>query len=174
MKYSYIITHDFANGVGVRLSLFISGCNFKCKGCFNKEQQSFECGEKYTENTEKYILQEISKDEYSGLSLLGGDPLWQDEYGLSKLVELCKKIHEMNKDIWIWSGFTWEEIFTACETTDVEKSMKKLIESTDVFVDGRFIEEQKDLSLPFRGSKNQRIIDVKESIKNEKVILYGI
>ena len=80
----------------------------------------------------------------------------------------------MNKDIWIWSGFTWEEVFTACETTDVEKSMKKLIESTDVFVDGRFIEEQKDLSLPFRGSKNQRIIDVKESIKNKKVILYAI
>lgn len=176
MNYSNIIETDIANGKGVRVSLFVSGCNFHCVNCFNKEAQDFNYGKPYTQETEEQILSYLSKPYIAGLSLLGGDPLWQDYEGLYQLKQLCKKVHKMNKSIWIWSGFTWEEIFpkVSIDNLNGHRIMQQmLIEECDVWVDGKYVDSLKDLTLKWRGSSNQRIIDVKQSLKLNKVAPYN-
>ena len=176
MNYSKIIQHDCANGEGWRTTLFVSGCNNHCRGCFNQEQQDFNYGEKFTMFTVKNILDMVTDDKISGLSILGGDPLYQNCHGLITLINLCKRVRHLGKTVWLWSGFTWEQIFSIYnnyEEVPDWKYRQELIKNVDVFIDGPFIEEQKDLSLKWRGSSNQRIIDVQEALKQGKVVLFG-
>lgn len=163
MNYQDIYNFDLANGEGVRVSLFVSGCTLHCKNCFNKEAWDFKAGKELT--SEKYfqIYKLLESPNYSGLSILGGEPFDQEDYYL--LMELCQTAHFYGKNVWIWSGHTFEEI-------NLDAKMSTLLQKCDVLVDGRFDEKQKDPSLNWRGSRNQRVIDVQESLKQQKVVEY--
>lgn len=160
-------------GPGVRVSLFVSGCNHHCKGCFNECAWDFNYGNKFTEETEKQVMKDLEKDYITGLTLLGGEPLeYENQKGLLPLV---KKVKEKfpNKSIWCYTGFDFEN--------DVMGKMKEKWEETDellsyidVVVDGKFEEDKKNIKLKFRGSSNQRIIDVPKSMKENKVVKYPI
>lgn len=173
MNYSKINLFDIANGKGIRVSLFLSGCKFNCEGCFNQEQQNFNYGKLFTKKEEELILNRLKDSRFAGLSLLGGDPLCQNNQGLIQLLELCKKVHELGKDIWLWSGFTWKEIFNDNIIDDSCFLKQDIVKQSDIFVDGRFILHQKDLDLAWKGSTNQRVIDVKKSLDKNEIVLYN-
>lgn len=168
MNYSQLITCDTANGEGVRTSLFVSGCTNHCPGCFNQEAQDFNYGKLYTQDTENILLDCIKQPYISGLSILGGDPLCQDDMGLITLNFLAHKVHSLGKTVWLWTGFKWEDF----NFTNNFSLQSLLLSACDVVVDGPFIEAEKDLSLAFRGSRNQRIIDVRETLGKGEIILY--
>lgn len=171
MNYNNIILCDTANGEGVRTSLFVSGCTNHCQGCFNKEAQDFNYGQFYTPETEQTILKQISKPYIAGLSILGGEPLCQNNAGLTYLIELTNAVHGLGKTIWLWTGFVWED-FDHTKMSLNKALIKALLYNCDVVVDGPFIEAQKDLTLAFRGSSNQRVIDVQKTLTQDKIILY--
>ena len=168
MNYSQLIACDTANGEGVRTSLFVSGCTNHCPGCFNQEAQDFNYGELYTQDTENILLDCIKQPYISGLSILGGDPLCQDDMGLIILNFLAHKVHSLGKTVWLWTGFKWEDF----NFTNNFSLQSLLLSACDVVVDGPFIEAEKDLTLAFRGSRNQRIIDVRETLGKGEIILY--
>ena len=170
MRYCNIIEEDCANGEGFRTTLFVSGCNFHCKDCFNQDAQDFNYGKEYTEETEEYILEQVSKPHIKGLSLLGGDPLWQDADGLKQLRQLVQKVHDLGKTVWIWSGFTYENLLDGSGLSEEANERILLVRECDVFVDGLFEYDKKDLSLAWRGSRNQRVIDMNKT--KDKVVLY--
>lgn len=170
MHYSNIIEEDIANGQGVRTTLFVSGCKFHCKECFNSEVWDFNYGKGYTEETESYILEQVSKPYIKGLSLLGGDPLWQDMDGLKQLRQLVQKVHDLGKTVWIWSGFIYENLLDGSGLSKEANERILLVRDCDVFVDGLFEYDKKDLSLAWRGSRNQRVIDMNKT--KDKVVLY--
>lgn len=175
MNYSGIYSCDVVNGLGCRVSLFVSGCRFNCSDCQNAPQQDFNYGHKYTQETKEKLLELISRPYVKGLSILGGDALWQDIDGLCQLIELCEDVHKLGKDIWIWSGFTWEQIFPKVSLDEISETTlyrQYLIAKADVFVDGRFEKDKKDLTLKWKGSSNQRVIDVRKSLTENKVILF--
>lgn len=173
MNYASIRKMDIANGEGVRVSLFVSGCNFHCKNCFNTEAQSFEYGHEYTQDTEERILSLVSKPYVAGLSILGGDPLWQSEEDIKLyLIPLVEKTKSLNKTVWLWSGFTWEEVNHNPISSSLITRRKHLVKKCDVFVDGRYKDDLRDLNLKWRGSSNQRVIDVQETLKSNEVVLY--
>ena len=158
MNYASIKTHDVANGPGVRVSLFVSGCTHHCPGCFNSIAWDFDYGDAYTADTESYIMQALKPDYIKGLSLLGGEPFEpQNQRELVKLLRSFRRRYP-HKTVWCYSGYTYEQLTgDGHPHTDVIDEMLGMI---DVLVDGRFVEEKKDLSLRFRGSSNQRIIDL--------------
>ena len=168
MNYSQLIACDTANGEGVRTSLFVSGCTNHCPGCFNQEAQDFNYGKLYTQDTENILLDCIKQPYISGLSILGGDPLCQDDMGLITLNFLAHKVHSLGKTVWLWTGFKWENF----NFTNNFSLQSLLLSACDVVVDGPFIEAEKDLTLAFRGSRNQRIIDVRETLGKGEIILY--
>ena len=168
MNYSQLIVCDTANGEGIRTSLFVSGCTNHCPGCFNQEAQDFNYGKLYTQDTENILLDCIKQPYISGLSILGGDPLCQDDMGLITLNFLAHKVHSLGKTVWLWTGFKWENF----NFTDNFSLQSLLLSACDVVVDGPFVEAEKDLSLAFRGSRNQRIIDVRETLGKGEIILY--
>lgn len=168
MNYSQLIACDTANGEGVRTSLFVSGCTNHCPGCFNQEAQDFNYGKLYTQDTENILLDCIKQPYISGLSILGGDPLCQDNMGLIILNFLAHKVHSLGKTVWLWTGFKWEDF----NFTNNFSLQSLLLSACDVVVDGPFIEAEKDLTLAFRGSRNQRIIDVRETLGKGEIILY--
>lgn len=173
MNYAKIKHFDIANGEGVRISLFVSGCKFNCKNCFNKEAQNYNYGYPYTEATKQEIITLVKNPNIDGLSILGGDPLWQNEKDLLLLTDLVKEIKKINKTVWIWSGFTWETIFPNEDFKQLSKLQKNrqiLISNCDIFVDGQFEEENKNLMLKWRGSSNQRVIDVQKTLKTKTII----
>lgn len=173
MNYAGIIKVDLANGIGIRTSLFVSGCQFHCPECFNQPQQDFGYGKQYTDGTMAKILLEVNKPYNSGLSILGGDPMWQNMDGMSDLAFLCGVVHNLGKTVWLWSGFTWEELTRLGDKADATQLMRyDLLSNVDVFVDGRYEAKLKDPTLAWRGSSNQRVIDVKASLHNDEVILY--
>lgn len=171
MYYADIKKSDIANGLGVRVSIFVSGCTHHCKGCFNQIAWDFKYGKEFNEEAKEKILQELEKPYVSGLSILGGEPLeLVNQKGLLPLVEEVKKKFP-NKTIWCYTGYTFDK--------DVMENMYKNWEETpqllsyiDVIVDGKFEEENKKAGLRFRGSTNQRIIDVQKSIEGKKAILF--
>ena len=164
MYYSKIKFNDVANGPGLRLSLFTSGCTHHCKGCFQPETWNFKNGEPFTLETQKYII-EKSKNKYiAGLSLLGGDPL-DNVDGILPLLQEYRKTFAATKSIWLWTGYLFEEILK-----DDLKS--KVLPFIDVIIDGKFEENLKDITLKYKGSTNQRVIDVKKSVETHTVILY--
>ena len=168
MNYSQLIACDTANGEGVRTSLFVSGCTNHCPGCFNQEAQDFNYGKLYTQDTENILLDCIKQPYISGLSILGGDPLCQDDMGLITLNFLAHKVHSLGKTVWLWTGFKWENF----NFTNNFSLQSLLLSACDVVVDGPFVEAEKDLSLAFRGSRNQRIIDVRKTLGKGEIILY--
>ena len=175
MYYSLIRKFDIANGEGIRVSLFVSGCKFYCEDCFNSEAWDFNHGKPFTHKTFEEIIELVKDPNVSGLSILGGDPLWQDTSALFELQALCCSVHKANKTVWIWSGFTWEEIFPVVVPTYPMKnfSLKRtLIANCDIWVDGRFDKNLKDLQLKWRGSSNQRVIDIQRSLKEGCAVLY--
>ena len=175
MNYGNIKFYDIANGEGIRTSLFVSGCPIHCPGCFNQEAQDYNYGQPYTNQTHNTILEQISKPYIAGLSLLGGDPMCQDYDGLVNLISLAQEVRNMGKTVWLWTGLTYEDIFPLEHKggwTAIEYARQCLFMACNVVVDGPFIEAQKDLTLAFRGSKNQRLIDVDKTLKANKVILY--
>lgn len=153
MRYAQIRNMDISNGEGIGASLFVQGCHFHCKGCHNPEQWSFDGGKLYTEKEEAAILEIVDKPYIKRFSVLGGEPL--ELCNLSELLCLIKRIKQKRPDIkiWLYTGYTWEVL----QDSDNEM-MKKIFDNIDVLVDGQFIEEEKDLSLSFRGSRNQRLI----------------
>lgn len=172
MNYGEIKKNDIANGEGVRTSLFVSGCRHHCKNCFNQSTWDFSFGELFTEKTMEDIFSSCEPDWVNGLSLLGGEPFEPENQKVLLPFLIMFREKFPNKNIWCYSGFTFEEITGKEKSrayTDISKEMLGLI---DILVDGRFVEEKKDISLVFRGSSNQRIIDVKKSLKENKIILY--
>lgn len=171
MNFANIKKHDVANGVGVRVSLFVSGCTHRCKGCFNAEAWDFSYGEPYTEETEEEILAALDKSYVAGLSLLGGEPF--EPCNQRALLPLLRKFRGRfpQKDVWCYSGYTFDADLRPggrayCGATD------EMLSLIDVLVDGEFVEALKDLKLRFRGSSNQRIIDVRRTLAAGKVALW--
>ena len=162
MNYGKIKKTDIANGPGVRVSLFVSGCRNRCKGCFNRETWDFSYGERFDPFYTSYQIAEYMAPEYiSGLSILGGDPL--EPENVRDVISLCYMVRMLypDKTIWLYTGYRYEDIRT--RYPDVLKYI-------DVMVDGPFIESLKDVSLAFRGSSNQRIIDIPESLRSGKAV----
>ncbi len=153
MNYASIVRADIANGNGFRVSLFVCGCNRRCPGCFNAEAQNPEFGGHFGEAAKQKIFKELKEKWCQGLSLLGGDPLSQLSDNRKVIIDLCREVKQKfpTKDIWCWSGYTLEEI-------KADPSMSGILDWIDVLVDGPFVEELKDPAIPFRGSKNQRIL----------------
>lgn len=156
---------NFVDGEGVRCSLYMSGCLFACKGCYNKIAQNFAYGFEYTTELEDIIIEDLRQPYVQGLTLLGGEPFLNTQVA----VPLAKRIRSEygeTKDIWSWTGYTWQELM---QESDDKIELLSLL---DVVVDGRFELAKKDLTLQFRGSSNQRIIDVQASLKQNEVILW--
>ena len=171
MNYGNIKECDIADGPGVRVSLFVSGCRHHCKGCFNSETWDFQYGVPFTEETQDKILELLKPGYIQGFTLLGGEPFEPENQQV--LVHLLKKIRETypQKDIWCFTGFLFDKdiIENMCKRW---KETNELLSYIDVLVDGRFVEELKNLNLKFKGSENQRTILVNESLKSGNVILY--
>lgn len=174
MNYATIKKTDVANGPGIRVSLFVSGCTHGCRGCFNREAWDFHYGEEYTEQTQEEILRALSPDHIRGLSVLGGEPLEPENRGT--VLALLKKARQRypRKDIWCYTGYDYEKDllrWVAEETAALgESQVAEILSLIDVLVDGEFVEERKNLRLAFRGSENQRLINVKESRRQDRVI----
>ena len=163
MNYGNIKKYDIANGEGVRISLFVSGCTNHCKNCFQPETWDFAYGKPYTKETEAEILDFLKNDFCKGLSLLGGDPF--EFSNQEELVQLCKKAKELypKKDIWAWTGFILDQDLLDGGRRHGPMT-DELLSYIDVLVDGPFVEEKKNIQLAFRGSENQRVIDLKKSL----------
>lgn len=169
MNYANIKTYSIENGTGVRVSLFVSGCTHHCKNCFNAEAWDFEYGKPFTKETEDEIIEDLRPDYMAGITLLGGEPM--EPVNQRGLISLIRRIREElpQKTIWIYSGYVYEDFKDGgrahCEVTD------EILSLCDILVDGPFVEEKKNISLKFRGSENQRIIDLKKTRAAGKVVL---
>lgn len=162
MRYGQIRQFDVANGEGIRTSIFVTGCTHCCKGCFNKDYWDFNAGELWTQRETEQVIEFLKDPMVDGLTLLGGEPFQHAK----ELLEVVSQIRaSIEKSIWVYSGYTFEEICTV-------QQMRELLELCDVLVDGLFVEEKKDLTLRFRGSSNQRILNVKESLRCKKAVEY--
>ena len=171
MHYGNIKNCDIANGIGVRVTLFVSGCTNRCPHCFQPETWDFCYGQPFTGETEARLIEMLSREYIDGLTLLGGEPFEPENQ--RALLPFVKRVREVlpRKTIWAYSGFTLDEMKTPgshprCEVTD------ELLEQLDVLVDGRFMEELKDISLLFRGSSNQRLIDMKQTLATGNIVLW--
>jgi len=172
MYYGEIKTNDIANGEGVRTTLFVSGCTRHCKNCFNQKTWDFKFGKEFTKETLDYILTESSPDWIQGLSVLGGEPMEKEnQKGLLPVLKEFKKRYP-NKDIWVYTGFTIDKdlVLGGQRYTEVTDELLSYI---DILVDGNFIEELKDITLQFRGSSNQRVIDMNKTRENKKITIWS-
>ena len=161
MRYNKIRKMDISNGPGIRISIFTQGCAFHCKNCFNSETWDFDKGEEFTDETINTVLDLCNNEHITGLSILGGEPMHPKNIrGTTKLAKAFKEKYP-DKNLWIWSGFLFEQL-----------KDKDIMNYVDVLVDGQYIDELHDFRLKWRGSSNQRVIDVPKSIKNKKIILY--
>ena len=169
MNYANIKTYSIENGTGVRVSLFVSGCRHRCKDCFNPETWDFAYGKPFTEEVEDEIIHAMKPDYMAGLTLLGGDP--KEPENQADLLPLLRRIRKElpGKTVWVYSGYLYEDFLPGgkvyCDATEEYLSL------CDIMVDGPFILEKKDISLKFRGSSNQRIIDLPQTIASGKVVL---
>ena len=162
MNYAKIRKLDVTNGPGIRTTLFVSGCTHNCEGCFNKEQQDFNYGNKFTKETEDEFIQLTKNKQIKGVNILGGEPMQQimDD----TLLNLLKRIKlETDKPIWLWSGYTFEEIVNNPKRLEI-------LREVDVLIDGKFQSDKRDIMLKYRGSSNQRVIDVKKSLEQGNIV----
>ena len=161
MRYNKIRKMDISDGPGIRVSIFMQGCTFNCKNCFNPETHDFKGGKEFTDETINRVLELCAKEHIEGLSILGGEPLHPKNIeGTTKLARKFKEQYP-NKTIWVWSGFLF----------DKDLKDKEILKYIDVLVDGRYEDELHDFRLKYCGSSNQRVIDVQKSLKEDKVIL---
>lgn len=159
MKYADLRQYDIANGEGIHCTLFVSGCHFHCQGCFNKEAQNFNYGQEFDKQTEERFYQMCLDNEVDAISILGGEPFDQIE-----IDDLLKKLKQkVGKPIWVWSGFLFDELI---------KTHREALNYIDILVDGQFDLSKRSLMLKWRGSTNQRVIDVKESLIQNQIVLY--
>ena len=165
MNYHNIKTDDMLNGDGLRVTCWVSGCNMGCFNCYNPQTWDFNSGIPFTDDTMQEILYDLSKSYIKGLTLSGGHPF--DPHNAPEVLKIVKRVKMVfpNKDIWIYSGYVWEDIIK-------NETLREIMKYTDVLVDGAYIDELRDISLPFRGSSNQRIIDVKKTLDSNEVILW--
>lgn len=184
MRYAQIRSMDISNGEGVGVSLFVQGCPFHCKNCFNSDTWDFNGGKEWTEEIKDKFMELINRPYIKRVSFLGGECL--AEQNLDEVLNLTQQIRISfpEKSIWLYTGFCWNDIMCSfaglqadcvvLDKKDIEvwEKRKKIISNVDVLVDGEYIDEQKDLTLKFRGSKNQRVIDVKQSLAQNKIVLY--
>lgn len=184
MRFASMRNLDISNGEGVGVSLFVQGCDRHCFNCFNPDTWDFNGGKKWTEETKNKFIKLIDRPYINRISVLGGEPL--AEQNLDEVLSLIKEIRISfpEKTIWLYTGFCWNDIMCSfaglqadcvvLDKKDIEawEKRRKIISNIDVLVDGEYIDEQKDLSLKFRGSKNQRVIDVKQSLAQNKIVLY--
>ena len=177
MNYLQITHEDVCNGDGLRVVLWLSGCSHHCHNCQNPQTWNPESGIPFDESAKQEIFNELSKDYISGITFSGGDPL--HENNLDEVLKLVQQIRISfpNKTIWLYTGYEWRDIFRGEPSAISQQGLnnykrREIIKLCDVLVDGRYIDEQKDLTLKFRGSKNQKVINVPESLKQGKVVLY--
>lgn len=167
MKYANIKYCDIANGPGVRTSLFVSGCNHRCPGCFNEIAWDFNYGKEFTEDTIKNIIDSLKDGFVKGLTLLGGEPLDpKNQRCVLELIKEVRNVYNNTKSIWCYTGYLYEDLLGKTEY------INEILNNIDVLVDGPFILDKKKITLVFTGSSNQRIIDMKETLKNDKIILW--
>ena len=165
MNYEKIDKCSVSNGAGVRTVLWVSGCDIHCRNCQNPQTWDFNSGIPFTEETMQELLYDLSKPYIKGCTISGGHPL--APRNLPEVLKIVKRVKMVfpNKDIWIYTGYVWEDIIK-------DNTLKEILKRTDVLVDGAYVDELRDISLPFRGSSNQRIIDVPKSLEQNKVILW--
>lgn len=161
MNYGAIKNLDIANGPGIRVSLFVSGCRNQCKGCFNKETWDFNYGQEFTNETWLEIKKMLDNPNVAGLSILGGDPFEPENIGTVEAICGMTRMYFPDKTIWVWSGYKYEDL-----------AHLSIMKDIDVLVDGRFVERLKDLRLAYRGSSNQRVIDVQVSQRARTTVLW--
>lgn len=162
MRYGQIRQYDIANGEGIRTSIFVTGCTHCCYNCFNEEYQDFNAGTEWTNEETGLVVSYVSNPNCAGLTLLGGEP-FQNIDGLIEVVDAVR-VAVPEKSIWAYSGYVWDDIVN-------DEHRRRLLEKIDILVDGRFVDALKDPSLRFRGSSNQRIIDVKKSLVSGEIVL---
>ena len=168
MRYNKIRKMDISNGEGIRVSLFVQGCEFHCKNCFNPETWNFEGGKEFTSETLNTLMKLCDDNKIKGLSILGGEPMHPNNRGTVVDIMRAFKYRFPNKDIWMWTGYTLEKLLA--ENDDDVKSMLIYL---DYMVDGQFVDEKKNLNLKWAGSDNQRWIDIQESMKQGEIVLAG-
>ena len=161
MKYNVIRKMDISNGPGVRVSVFMQGCEFHCKNCFNPETWSFDGGKEFTQESIDQVMDLCGKDYIKGLSILGGEPMHPKN--IEATTKLAKEFKEKypDKNLWVWSGFKFDE----------DLKDKEVVKYIDVLVDGRYVDELHDPTLKWKGSSNQRVIDVQQSLKSDDIVL---
>lgn len=162
MRYNKIRKMDIADGPGVRVSIFLQGCSFNCKNCFNQETHDFNGGKEFNQETVDEVMDLCKKDYVKGLSILGGEPMHPKNIEATEMLAKEFKKEFPNKSLWVWSGYTYEDYL---KKQDVMKYI-------DVIVDGQYVDELHDPTLKWRGSSNQRVIDVQKSLKNKKIELF--
>ena len=167
MNYHNILHDNLINGDGIRVVLFVSGCSLHCKNCQNPQTWDRFGGIEFDKNARQEIFDELKKDYVSGLTLTGGHPL--EHYNLSELTNLCTEIKKTYKDktIWLYTGYVYEQVLK-----DYKQGKYPILDYVDVLIDGPYIEAQRDISLKWRGSKNQRVIDLKKSLHSENIVLW--
>jgi anaerobic ribonucleoside-triphosphate reductase activating protein len=158
MNFASIRNFDVSNGIGIGIALYVQGCHFHCKNCFNQITWDFNGGKEWTSNIEDKFIELANNKYVDRVSILGGEPLTPENY--DTVLSLCKKL---SKKIWVYTGYTYE---TLCD--------REILNYIDILVDGKYVDELRDLNLAFRGSSNQRIIDVKASLDNNKVVLFNL
>ncbi len=166
MRYHNITKDDMLNGDGLRVVLWVSGCSHKCEGCQNPVTWDKNCGLNFETEAKNEIYKELNKEYNSGLTLSGGDPLFPDNR--AEILALVKEVKNKypDKTIWLYTGFEWDYLIETPET-------REILDFIDVIVDGRFILKERDVTLLWKGSKNQRVIDVKKSLASKEVVLYA-
>ncbi len=171
MNYGKIYYYDTANGIGLRTCLFVSGCRNQCRHCFQPETWRFDYGEPFTSDTEDAILASLKHTYCAGLTILGGEPMEPENQ--EAVTALCRRVRAQcpDKTIWLYSGYTWEQLNDPQNKRCHTAWTAELLSLLDVLVDGRFVEEQKNIRLRFRGSENQRIIDVQQTLKQGNIVL---
>lgn len=171
VNYAQIKEYDIANGPGVRLSLFVSGCSHHCKGCFQPQTWDPEYGVEFTDETEDRIITAVSDPCYQGMTFLGGEPM--EAYNQKRLLHLAKRFKETlpDKDLWCFTGYLYDTDLLGDTMRKVPET-RRLLSCIDVLVDGEFIEEQKDITLLFKGSANQRTIDLRSSEKEGRIVIW--
>ena len=171
MNYATIKWYDISNGPGVRVSLYVSGCRNRCKNCFNPETWDFCYGEPFTQDIEEKIIKGLAPDYIKGFTLLGGDPFEpENAQAIAPFIERLRKIYP-DKSFWCYTGYDYEADLLTGKKGDIDTVMR-ILKCLDVLVDGRFVEDLKDLNLLFRGSSNQRIIDVQKTLSEKRIVLY--
>ena len=191
MNYHNITYPDMNNGSGLRVVLWLSGCDHRCKGCQNPQTWDANSGIKFDEKAEKELFENLNKDYISGITLTGGDPL--NKNNLDEVLKLVDKINVLlpEKTIWLYSGYTWETVWDDAldnitkfgveelslteeckQTLELNKTRREIIKQCDVLIDGRYVDTLRNIQLKWRGSENQRVIDIKKSLKQNKIVLW--